>query len=222
MTDTDDTTLARQTEDTLNAFMGSLPGEVQAIVGGSFEKLMASDAGAKAQGVGDMAPDFTLPGVKGGDVSLSALLESGPVVLSFYRGGWCPFCNLEFRALQTALPEIQALGATLIGVSPETPDTSLSTAEKHGLEFNVLSDVGNQVARRYGLIMLLYEEMRPLYREWGMDVPAANGDESYELPLPATYVIGRTGVIHAAYVNKNYTQRMEPAAIIQALRDINE
>ncbi len=215
-----ETPLNEQTRKAVEEFIASLTPEAQAIVGASFEKLLKSDVGEHARAVGDAAPDFGLPSVKGGETRLSDLLRNGPVVLNFYRGGWCPFCNLEFRALNQRLPEIQSLGATLIGVSPETPDNSLTTAEKHALEFEVLSDVGNIVARDYGLLTSVSEEMRPLYTEWGIDVPAVNGDDSHELPVPATYVIDTHGIIRASYVNKDYTTRMEPSDIVAALKAI--
>jgi peroxiredoxin len=211
-------TLAEQINATVQAFMDQLPEETAAIVGGSFAKLAASDVAANATSTGDKAPDFTLPNATGAPVSLQDSLKSGPVVLNFYRGGWCPFCSLELQALQAILPDIKAAGATLIGVSPETPDTSLSTVEKQQLEFEVLSDQGNRVARDYGLLFTVYEEMRPLYREWNMDVPASNGDDSWALPVPATYVIDTHGVVRAAHVDKDYTKRMEPAAILSALK----
>ncbi len=204
----------------LEEFMAGLTPEVQGTVQRSFERLLGSGVGSQAKRTGDQAPDFALPNVHGQKVQLSDLLADGPVVLSFYRGGWCPFCNLEFRALSVILPEIRNLGATLVGVSPETPDNSLSTVEKNDLDFEVLSDFGNQVTREYGLLMQVYEEMRPLYLEWGLDIPAHNGDNSWELPLPATYVIDRNGIIQTDLVDKNYTHRMEPIAIIAALRQL--
>lgn len=213
-------TLSAQTEKAMNDFVGSLPEDDQKIVGGAFEKLMNSDAGAKAPATGDQAPDFVLPNVHGNNRQLSDLLAEGPVVLSFYRGGWCPFCNLEFKALADILPKINAKGAALVGISPELPDVSLGTIETHHIPFEVLSDVGNEIAKRYGLIMTVYEELHPLYTQWGIDVPAANGDDSYQLPIPATYVINRDGSIQACYVNKNYTSRMEPQAILDALDEI--
>lgn len=210
-------TLAAQTQQLVEEFMAGLPEQAQQTVGGAFEKLLGSEVGEQAVKAGEVAPDFALPNVRGGVSRLSELLAGGPVVLSFYRGGWCPFCNLEFRALSAILPEIRAMGATLVGISPETPDNSLTTIEKHNLEFEVLSDEGNRVADQYGLVMTIFEELRPLYLQWGIDVPAANGDESYELPLPATYVIKQDGTVHEAYVNRNYTQRMEPADLLKAL-----
>jgi peroxiredoxin len=212
--------LSEQLGETVSAFMASLPEDDAQIVGASFEKLNASRTGESAIAVGEIAPNFTLPGATGEAVNLHSKLKGGPVVLSFYRGGWCPFCNLELQALQALLPEIKALGASLIGISPETPDNSMTTAEKHQLEFDVLSDVGNKTARDYGLIFTVYEEMRPLYLKWGLDVPASNGDDSWELPVPATYVIDTNSIARAVHADKDYTRRMEPEQILTALRNL--
>lgn len=213
-------TLEQQTQKQMQDFFSSIPEDAQQTVGSAFEKLMRSDAGDHAPKEGDQVPDFELPNVRGGSIRLSERLKQGPVVLSFYRGGWCPFCNLEFKALSDILPEIENKGASLIGISPELPDESLSTIEKHKLPFEVLSDVGNKIANKYGLVMTVYEELRPLYKQWGIDVPAANGDDSYQLPIPATYVIKQDGSIQACYVNKDYTTRMEPTDILAALESI--
>jgi peroxiredoxin len=225
MSDTSNTeslrsSLAQQSQETVQEFMSRLPEQTRQTVMLSFERLLASDVGDNAKAVGDVAPLFCLPSARGGELCLSELLAAGPVVLSFYRGGWCPFCDLEFKALHDWLPEIQALGAAVVGVSPETLDTAVRTLDQHAIEFEVLSDVGNKVAQEYGLVMTVDEALRPHYREWGIDLPAANGDESYALPLPATYVIDTAGVIRAAYVNKDYTQRMEPSDVVQALKSL--
>ena len=212
-----DTTLAEQTQKAMNDFMSSLPEQDQATIGGAFQRLMESAVGVKAVDVGDVMPDFSLPNATGSIVNLSALLQKGPVVINFYRGGWCPFCNIEFKALHDNLPEIQRYGATLIGIAPETPDTTLATIQKHDLKFEVLCDQGNHLAEKFGLVMTVDEAVRPLYEQWGLDIPAANGDDSFKLPIPATYVVDTDGVVKAAYIDKNYTQRMEPSEIIKAL-----
>jgi len=217
---TQEQTLRVQTTQLKEEFIAGLPEEVKRTVGESLAKLLQSDVAKNAKTLGDKAPDFNLPNVKGEQVRLSDAYKAGPVVLSFYRGGWCPFCNLEMRALQQHLPQIKALGASLIAISPQTPDNSLTTAEKLQLEFEILSDQGNKTARDYGLLMQVYEEMRPLYLNWGFDLPAANGDDSYELPVPATYVIDREWIIRSAYVDKDYTTRMEPTEIINALQQM--
>jgi peroxiredoxin len=211
-------TLAEQTQETVEVFIGGLHEDVQQVVGGAFERLLNSNITEHAKDIGDVAPEFCLPNVRGGDTALPQLLENGPVVLSFYRGGWCPFCNLEFKALHDKLAEMQTLGATLVGISPETQAVSQQTLQDHQLEFEVLSDVGNLVAREYGLVMVVDEAIRPYYEQWGIDIPSANGDETFELPVPATYVIDQAGVIRAAHVDKDYTKRMEPADIIAALK----
>lgn len=212
--------LAEQIETTVNAFISALPDDEKQAVGDSFVKLQASRVAADAINSGDIAPDFSLPNATGGRIELYETLSRGPVILNFYRGGWCPFCNLELQALQQHLPEFKSYGATLIGISPETPDHSMTTAEKHALEFEVGSDAGNRVARDYGLLFAVYEEMRPLYLKWGLDVPEYNGEDSWELPVPATYLIGTDRTVRAAHVDKDYTKRMEPGLIIKALRGL--
>ena len=213
-------TLATRIDASVQDFIASLPDSEKQTVGESFAALQASDVAANALGAGDTAPDFILPNATGNHVRLDDLLQQGPVVLSFYRGGWCPFCNLELQALQQYLPEYRSLGANLLAVSPETPDHSLTTAEKHNLEFEVASDSGNRVAREYGLLFTVQETMRPLYLKWGLDVPAFNGEDSWELPVPATYLIDTGRTIRAAHVDKDYTKRMEPRVIVDALRGL--
>ena len=210
--------LSEQTRKVTEDFIASQPDNVQTVIVDAFKDLMESDFGQQALNSGDQARDFTLPNARGKHTTLNQLLEDGPVVLSFYRGGWCPFCNLEFKALHNILPEIKANGAQLVGVSPETPDNSMATAERHQLQFEVLSDVGNQVARDWGILMSVHPELRSYYIEWGFNLPELNGDDSFELPIPATYIIGADGIITAAYINKDYTQRMEPHAILEALQ----
>lgn len=214
--------LSEQTRQLTEDFIARLSQADQTTVQHAFETIMQTGFGAKALGDGDKAADFCLPNVKGNETQLSDLLQQGPVVINFYRGGWCPYCNLEFKALCEVLPQIMELGANLIGISSELPDNSMATAEKFQLPFDVLSDVGNKVSREYGIVMDIPEKMRPLYLQWGLDVPAVNGDDSWELPIPATYVINQDGKITFAYINKNYTERCEPESIIAALKALTE
>jgi len=195
------------------------PPDVQKTMQQAAEALEQSGISDHSLKAGDTAPDFTLPDVHGDCVSFVDTLEHGPVVLSFYRGGWCPYCNLELQALQQALPQIKELGAQLMAISPELPDQTLSTAEKHALAFTVLSDQGNRVARDFGIVFTLPEGLRSIYAKFGIDLPAWNGDDSFELPMPATYVIGRNGIVRDAFVNTDYTQRMEPERILDILRN---
>ena len=209
-------TLAKQQADS----KAKLPQEVRDTMSTATADLAASGILNTAIATGVTAPDFTLPNATGADIQLSQLLTNGPVVLSFYRGKWCPYCNLELRALQQALPEITAAGATLIAVSPQTPDNSLSTVEKNELTFEVLSDVNNGIARNYGLVFQLPESLRPIYTSFGIDLPAHNGDETFELPIAATYVIATDGTVAHSFVDADYTKRLDPADIVAALRKL--
>jgi len=168
---------------------------------------------------GDRVPDFTLPNHNGEQRTLSELLAESVVVLNFYRGGWCPYCNMELHALQQALPEIRASGANLVAVSPELPDKAMETQARHALEFDVLSDVGNHVADAFGLTFELPQQLRPIYTSIGIDVPSFNGDDSFVLPVPASYVIDRDGIIRHHFVNVDYTRRLEPDDLLQVLRN---
>lgn len=184
--------------------------------------LISSGIAEKSLKEGDSAPDFALPNATGGTVRLADLRAKGPVVISFYRGGWCPYCNLELKALQQRLPEIAELGASLVAVSPETPDHSLTTAEKHALGFDVLSDEGNAVARRFGLVFEIDDDIKPIYENFGIDLERQNGDGSWQLPIPATYVIDADGSVRKAYANADYTDRLDPADVVATLRQAKE
>jgi len=186
------------------------------------DELAASGAAARAVQKGEQAPDIALPNAKGATVKLSALLARGPVVLTFYRGGWCPYCNLQLRAYQKALPEIRALGGQLVAVSPEPPDKSLGTAEKNALEFEVLSDVKGEAGRAYRLFFDLSEELRQLYAAGGNDLSKWNADGEWHLPMPATYVIGQDGRVAYAFVEAEYRDRAEPADLLAALRTLQK
>jgi peroxiredoxin len=198
-------------------FMAGVPPEIREAMTQADMDLAASGITQRAMKAGDRAPDFRLPDARGGDVRLRDLLAKGPAVVSFYRGGWCPYCNLELRALQNALPAIRQLGAELVAISPQTPDESLSTAEKNELAFAVLSDVGSATARAYGIAFDLAEELRPIYARAGHALPDRNGDDSWVLPIPATYVIDTTGVIVLAFIDVDYRNRLEPSEIIATL-----
>lgn len=172
---------------------------------------------------GDRAPNFRLPNTQGGSIELNGLLRQGPVVLIFYRGSWCPYCNLALRAYQKSLTRLQALGASLVAVSPQTPDNSLSTAEKNELSYSVLSDVGLHVARAYGLAFDLPRELAELYRrQWDNDLVKWNGGGGWSLPIPATYLIAQDGRIVLAHVDPDYRDRLEPEALLARLQSLDE
>jgi len=212
--------LDQQLTDFRAEFLRTAPAGRAALYEAKIEELRASFALEAAAGVGAVAPDFLLPGVKGDFVSLTDLLQQGPVVVVFYRGGWCPYCNIQLRAYQAALPQMTALGARLVAISPQLPEQTLSTAQADELTFEVVSDVGNDAARRYGLVYALPEELRAALRSNNKALPGINGDESWELPVPATYVIAQDGRIALAYIEVDYRKRLAPEAILDALRSL--
>lgn len=167
--------------------------------------------------VGDEAPNFILNNALGKPVSLSDYLKKGNVVLTWYRGGWCPYCNLTLHALQEELANFKANGANLIALTPELPDESISTSEKHELKFEILSDVGNQVAKKYGIVFKLTDEVAAIYNQ-SFDLNNHNGDNSNELPLAATYIINQEGKIVYAFLDADYRNRAEPSEITTFLK----
>lgn len=183
---------------------------IQELRNGAFARIMLKR--------GDRAPLFVLPNARGGTTNLAALLTRGPVIISFYRGGWCPYCNLELRAFQAILPEIKAAGATLVAISPEKPDDTLSTADKNGLAFEVLSDVGQHVGRAFGLAYEFTTELKRAYEQFGHDIPAKNGTPGeWALPVPATYVIDRDRTVIYAHTDVDYRDRADPVDVLKVL-----
>ena len=210
--------LNEQIQATVRAAAAQAPAPVIDAIFGNIAQMVQGHLEAASLNVGELAPDFSLPDQHGQVVRLSELLAHGPVVVSFYRGDWCPFCNLTLRAYQAILPQITALGARLVAISAQTPDHSRATAEHKELTYMVLSDVGNVVSKRYGVAFTLPAEVRPVYLALNSDVPDANGDGSWELPMPGTFVIGRDGSVALAFVDPDYTHRLEPEALLDGLR----
>ncbi|WP_439840746.1 peroxiredoxin-like family protein [Aeromonas veronii] len=194
-----------------------VPGDVLAVMEGVTEALRASGLGQGAFVTGDQFPDFALPDQHGVVRPLSHYLAEGPVVLNIYRGGWCPYCNLEMQALNIALPEFVKRGGTLLGLTPEMPTTAQDTLTANELAITVLSDEGNRVSASLGLVFELPEVLRPIYERFGIDIPASNGDDSFTLPVPATYILGQDRVARYHFVNVDYTQRAEPTQLIVEL-----
>jgi peroxiredoxin len=200
----------------------SILGENFNLLTGDIDRVRAAGTIDKALKVGDSAPDFTLPDAFGNEVSLKSLLEKGPVVVMFYRGEWCPFCNIEIHAMQQALPKLRARGATLIAISPEKPDHGIVMLEKHKLTFAVLSDFNNTVARQFGIVFQVGQELSEFSRNtFKNDISLRNGQDSRELPVPATYVIDTKSIIRFARVEVDYMlDRAEPEEVLVALDGI--
>lgn len=202
--------------------MKNTPQELLEKLQKSRESIISNNSGIKFLKENEQIPDFSLPNQTDTVTSLEDLIKKGPLVITFYRGGWCPYCNLELQSLQKNLNEIQALGANLIAISPEMPDKSLSVYEKNDLKFSILSDHNNLVAKKFGLVFELSPEVDTMYKnELNLDLAVNNSVDKSELPIPATYVIGKDKKIKYAFVNLDYTQRAEPSEIINILKKLN-
>jgi peroxiredoxin len=181
-------------------------------------ELIASGAAARALKAGAKAPEFTLNDPDGKPVSSRDLLARGPLIISFYRGVWCPYCNMELQALQQALPDFQQLGASLVAISPQTAPNSRKSMRQNELAFPILSDPHNAIATAFGLRYDLPDYLIELYKNLKNDLPSFNGDPSWTLPMPGRFVIGQDGIILFAEVNPDYTIRPEPSSMLPALR----
>jgi len=182
------------------------------------EELIASGAAARALKAGDRAPEFALKDASGREIASRELLAKGPLVVTFYRGVWCPYCNMDLQALQEALPAITERGAQLIAISPQSQHNSLKSQRENKVTFPILSDPGNEVAARFGLRFKLPDYLIELYRDsFKNDLSRTNGDSSWTLPMPARYVIGTDGVIAYAEVSPDYTHRPDPEELLPAL-----
>ena len=175
------------------------------------------DPGIKA---GEKAPDFVLNNALGKAVSLKDKLKQGPVILVFYRGAWCPFCNMHLHVLQDSLPEFKKYGAQLITITPQTPDKSVEQFREKGYPFEVLSDLDSKVMKAYKLFFELPAEVVEVYKNHGIDIEAFNGKGRNILPVPGSFVIDTNGIVRAMFADTDYMKRMEPSAIIDALKSI--
>lgn len=209
--------LTQQLAQTRAAFLAQVADDIRQVMDQATAELAASGITETALNVGDRLPDATLSDHRDAPVNLYEQLSNGPLVVSFYRGGWCPYCNLELKALQAKLPQIRTLGANLIAITPELPDESLNTVEKNAIRFPVLTDVGSHYARECGLVFTLPESLRPVYDGFGIDVEKHNGAGQFDFPLAATYVVGRGGAIEHAFIDADYTKRLDPEQIMASL-----
>lgn len=166
-----------------------------------------------------IAPDFELPNANGEMVKLSSLLANGPVILTWYRGGWCPYCNIQLNAYNEDLNLFKEAGGQLVAISPEIPDSSLSTKEKNQLGFEVLSDVGNKVAGEYGVVYTLPPSLVEILGQF-IDISAYNADESHQLPLAVTYIIDTDQIIKYAFIDVDYKKRAEPSELLSVLKTL--
>ena len=181
--------------------------------------LQATGVCERARRAGDLAPDVTLADASGAPVKLSDLWRGGPLVVIFYRGGWCSYCNLQLHAWQQHANELKRLGAALVAISPQTPDHSMDTIERNALAYTVLSDSKLDAANGFGIAFTLPPELIDLYASAGTDIPVLNGNAQWVLPIPATYVIDPTGRIRFAHVELDYRERIEPHSVIAIIEN---
>jgi peroxiredoxin len=194
-----------------------VPAETQAIHARVVAELKQQRLAANILPVGANVPEFQLQDHDGKIVSSSQLLAKGRLVLCFIRGRWCPFCVGQMEAMSLILPEIERTGALLVAISSQTTRQSFFMRDQHKLRFPLLSDAGNEVARQFGLTYRVPDEQRAVYQRAFVNLPFVNGDDSWELPIPATYVIDREGIVLYASANEDYTERPEPEDIARFL-----
>ncbi|MBC8130584.1 MAG: AhpC/TSA family protein [Rhizobiaceae bacterium] len=216
-------TLADDLVRTADSVRSAVPAAIFHAIGRSIGDLQATGTAKRAVGVGARVdPSPALEHVDGSPFALADVLAGRPAVLVFYRGGWCPYCNVTLRAYAAALPEIEAAGGTIVAVTPELPENASKTADANGVGFPIAIDRGNAFSRSLGLVFALPEGLRPLYRQIGIDLAAQNGEDSHELPIPATYVLDGDGVIRWAFVEADFTQRADPTHVVRALKALRD
>jgi peroxiredoxin len=181
------------------------------------ERLIAAETAQGALKAGDESPDFALPTAEGAFAQSADLLQDGPLVISFYRGQWCPFCSAELEALHIAEPDIRARGARLAAITPEAGGLALSVKRERNFGFDILCDIDNGVALSFGLVFRVPAELEDFLRGAGYELSLTYDNDSWFLPIPATYIVARDGTIAHAYVNPDFRQRLDPREIVRVL-----
>lgn len=207
--------LTAELSTTYNQFLETAPKEVSEVITEAVGNFKSTYDSAKAIQPGTAFPKFQLSDATGQKVTLDDLLGKGAILVSFYRGEWCPFCNLELRALQSHLDEFHKKGVTLVAISPELPDQSLSTSEKLSLKFPVLSDVDNKLAKQLGLLFPQPKAMQTVYDKFGVDWKQRYGNDDLEVPVPATFLVDKKGIVRNSFVNPEYQHRLDPETALQ-------
>ncbi|WP_046755664.1 peroxiredoxin-like family protein [Kordia jejudonensis] len=193
------------------------PGEAQTIMKQAIDDLVATDMIRNAYKTGDTLPEIVLGNALGNEVKVNDILKTHKVIIAFYRGNWCPYCNIQLRALQEAVPQFEAKGAKLVVIAPELPDNSLTTKEKNELTFEVLSDIDMIVARNMNLVYKLPTELQELYKKFGINLEESQGNAKHELPIAATYVVEKDGTISYHFLEEDYKLRADPKDILKVL-----
>ncbi len=211
-------TLAEQLRDRRELGERYTPADVVALYQRAIEEIRDSGLASRALKVGDRAPDFSLPDDNEKPVSSASFLATGALIICFFRGRWCPYDVTQLEAVNAVMPQIQSAGASLVAVSPQKPQQAFFMRDQHKIQFPLLCDLGNQVARQFGLVYRVPDYQQQIYQRSFVNLPFANGDNSWELPAPATYVVGSDGVIKFGRVDVDYRERPEPLEILDVLR----
>ena len=212
--------LAQQLQQTVDAVRSALPADIFGKISQAITDHKQTGQDARAVNVGARPNLPTLTGLDGAPIDLKALAAKGPLVLLFYRGGWCPYCNVELKAFSDRYKELTALGASVVAITPELPEKAEVTSGKSEIAFPIAVDSSNGFARELGLVFSLPVDLRPQFRQIGIDLEQWNGNETHELPIPATYVIDRTGVIRWAFVDADFTKRADPVDVLSVVKSI--
>ena len=209
--------LAKQIEQFNNELATQVPQEVLEAFGKSIEDLQKKNIEEKSIKLGEIMPEFLLPNVKNEIINSNEILKNGKMIIAFYRGSWCPYCNLELKMLQDHLPKIKDKNATLVAISPQSPDNSLTVVEKHNLTFEVLTDTDNLFAKQLGISFELQDFVLPYYQALGIDLMHFNKNNDNSLPVPAVFVIDQNGKIIYKFVDANYMNRIDIDELLQTL-----
>lgn len=197
-----------------------MPPEKKKILDDAIENLRKSGLTEKALKVGQTMPAFSLPNAHGQIIRLQDLLKNGPLIVTFYRGSWCPYCNAQLNSYQRHLADFRRLGANLVAITPEKPDLTILTEQKKELKFEILTDKNNELARKLGLVYGVTGELKALYKQFGLDLEKDQGNPDWQLPVPATYIVSKMGKVVYAFVDVDYTHRAAPQDLIQALQQM--
>ena len=209
--------LAKQIEQFNNELATQVPQEVLEAFGKSIEDLQKKKIEEKSIKLGEIMPEFLLPNVKNEIINSNEILKNGKMIIAFYRGSWCPYCNLELKMLQDHIPKIKDKNATLVAISPQSPDNSLTVVEKHNLTFEVLTDTDNLFAKQLGISFELQDFVLPYYQALGIDLMHFNKNNDNSLPVPAVFVIDQNGKIIYKFVDANYMNRIDIDELLQTL-----
>lgn len=210
-------TLAIEIEYLNQELSSQLPNEILEAFGMSIEDLKTKNMEANSIQIGDQMPEFSLPNALGKIINSEDIFKNGKVIIAFYRGNWCPYCNLELKFLQDHLSEIKNKGASLIAVSPQSPDHSLSMVEKNNLEFEVLTDINNDLAKKLGITFQLQDFVIPYYHELGINLSDFNRNNENSLPVPAVFVVDENRVVTYKFLDVNYMNRVDVEELISVL-----